>query len=96
MRNISPFQDYGSGPFLTFGQGALPPNPYRPVGTGGNVYYNGGFLPAGAGQTSSMGGGGILGAITSGLQTFLPVIGQAFQQRPGGGFGQVPHSPPPS
>lgn len=67
------------------------PNPYGGV----SMYYTGGFLPAGAGQTGSFGGGvgGILGAVTSGLQTFLPTL---FQSRPGGGFGQVPAPVPPT
>lgn len=64
------------------------PDPY-----GGRMYYTGGFLPAGAGQTSGFGGSGVLGAITTGLQTFLPTL---FQQRPSGGFGQVPAPVPPT
>lgn len=46
----------------------------RTVGPAGGipVYYSNGFASAGAGQTSS--GGGLLSAITGGLETILPAI----------------------
>lgn len=87
MYGISADQIFGlGGDFLTFGQ-----SPTLQIRS--PMYYTGGFLPAGAGQTSGFGGGGILGAVTSGLQTFLPTL---FQQRPSGGFGQVPAPVPPT
>lgn len=69
------------------GQGAGVLANTRTVGPAGGVpvYYSNGFLPAGGGQTS--GGGGLLSAITAGLNTFLPAIF-------GGGGGAVARTPP--
>lgn len=74
MYGIAADQIFGAGgPFLTFG---LEPTaaPVRPfTGAGGiPVYYSNGFLSAGAGQSG--GGGGLLSAITGGIETFLPAI----------------------
>lgn len=74
------------------------PNPYHirtgtelnpvPVVQGGRVYYSSGFLPSGAGQTTA--GGTLLsslgGALSAGLQTFLPSLF--------GGGGAIAKTPP--
>lgn len=64
---LNPIRTAGGG--ILFGGAGVPV-----VGPAGGVpvYYSNGFASAGAGQTSA--GGGILSAITSGLETALPAV----------------------